>query len=360
VPLTPESVEILAKNGHRVLIETKAGEGAHFYDNDYSEAGADIAYDNEKVFEADIICKVAPPSNQEIEMLKMQQMLVSPIHLPTLKENYVRKLMNKKITALAFEYIKDDSDSFPFVRSMSEIAGSTSILLAAEYLSETVLGKGLLLGGISGVPPADVVILGAGVVGEFATRTALGLGAQVKVFDNNMYKLMRLQNDLGRRVYTSIIYPKLLAEALKSADVVVGAIHSPSGRSPVIVSEEMVAAMKAGSIIMDVSIDQGGIFETSELTSHADPTFKKFDVIHYCVPNIASRVARTASYAISNILTVNLLKASRMGGFEKLLRYDINTRHGVYLFRGCLTNEYLSQKFNIKFTDLELLFTANI
>ncbi len=360
VPLTPDAVDVLVANGHRVLLETKAGEGAHFKDKDYSEAGAEIVYDAKKVFEAEIILKVAPPSEEEMELLKMNQILVSPIHLPTLKDTFINKLMQKKVTALALEYIKDEAGSFPFVRSMSEIAGSSAIQIAGELLNSTKNGQGLLLGGISGVPPANIVVLGAGVVGEFAIRAALGLGASVKVFDNNIYKLMRLQNNVGRRLFTSAFYPDVLQKELEDADVVVGAIHSESGRTPIIVSEEIVSMMKPGAVIIDVSIDQGGVFETSEVTSHQNPTFKKYDVIHYCVPNIASRVARTASYAMSNILSSRLLKSSELGGLDKLFFYDHTSRHGVYIYKGCLTNKHLSERFNIKHTNIDFLFGGSM
>jgi len=360
IPLTPDAVDVLVSNGHRILIETKAGEGAHFKDKDYSEAGAEIIYDSRKIFEADIILKVAPTSEEEVELLKMHQILISPIHLPTINDTFINKLMQKKVTALALEYIKDEAGTFPFVRAMSEIAGSNAIQIAGELLSSAKNGQGLLLGGISGVPPANVVILGGGVVGEFATRAALGLGASVKIFDNNIYKLMRLQNNVGRRLFTSAFYPDVLQKELEDADVAVGAIHSESGRTPIIVSEEIVSLMKPGSVIVDVSIDQGGVFETSEVTSHQNPTFKKYDVIHYCVPNIASRVARTASYAMSNILSQRLLKSSELGGLEKLFYYDHSSRHGVYIYKGCLTNKHLSERFNIKHTNIDLLFAGNM
>jgi alanine dehydrogenase len=360
IPLTPDAVDVLVSNGHRILIETKAGEGAHFKDKDYSEAGAEIIYDPKKIFEAEIILKVAPPSEDEMELLKMNQILISPIHLPTLSDKFINKLMQKKVTALALEYIKDESGTFPFVRAMSEIAGSIAIQVAGELLSSAKNGQGLLLGGISGVPPANVIILGAGVVGEFATRAALGLGATVKIFDNNIYKLMRLQNNVGRRLFTSAFYPDVLQKELEDADVAVGAIHSESGRTPIIVSEEMVSLMKPGSVVIDVSIDQGGVFETSEVTSHQNPTFKKYDVIHFCVPNIASRVARTSSYAMSNILSLRLLKSSELGGLEKLFYYDHASRHGVYIYKGCLTNKHLSERFNIKHTNIDLLFAGSM
>ena len=359
VPLTPESVAVLVNNGHQVIIQSKSGDNAHIYDTDYSEAGAEIALTADEVYKkAHIILKSGPPSTEEIELMTMNQTLISPIHLPTMKQETVHQLMNKKVTAIAFEYIKDNSNLFPIVRSMSEIAGNTSVLVAAEYLANRKDGKGVLLGGITGIPPATVVILGAGTVGEFAARTALGLGAEVKIFDNSIYKLKRLQSDIGHRVFTSIFRQDILANALRHADVAIGAIHSKSGRTPVIVSENMVEQMKAGSVIIDVSIDQGGCFETSEVTNHDRPFFKKYDVIHYCVPNIPSRVPRTASIAISNVLTPSLLEAASVGGFEKLLYQNQNTRHGVYIYKGSLCNYHLSQHFKIKYTNLDLLFSA--
>lgn len=360
VALTPGAISILVGHDHRIIVESKAGEGAHISDAEYSEAGAEIAYNAKEIFQANIILKVAPLSEQEIHMLHPNQIIISPIHLPTVTEKYLDLLLQKKVIALAYEYIKDESDSFPIVSSMSEIAGSTAILIAAELLSNLNHGKGILLGGIAGVPPANVVILGAGTVGENAARTAIALGAEVKIFDNSIYKLRRLQRNIGARVFTSIIRQDVLAKALARADVAVGAVHSKSGRAPIIVTEEMVSHMRPGSVIVDVSIDQGGCFETSEVTTHTNPIFKKFDIIHYCVPNIPSRVPRTASQAISNVLTTMLLEASELGGFEKLMAVHPHIRNGVYVYKGTLTNLHLSEKFNMKSTDLNLLFTSGM
>ena len=360
VSLTPYDVKILCDNGHRVIIEKGAGKESYYKDHDYSEAGAEITENVKEVFQADILLKVAPPTLDEIDLLKHDQTLFSPIHLPTLNKENIIKLMNKKITAIAYEYLKDIAGSYPFVRSMSEIAGSSVILIAAEYLSNSKQGKGLLLGGIAGVPPSKVVILGAGVVGMYAAQAAIGLGASVTVFDNNIYKLMRLQSHLGFRVFTSVISPAILDKEMKNADVVIGAIHSGWGQTPLIVSEEMVSHMKPGSVIIDVSIDQGGCFETSEITTHDKPVFVKHDVIHYCVPNIASRVSRTASQAISNILSPLLLRTQELGGIKNLLHEDVGFRHGAYIYRGNLVNSHLSEKFKIKMTNLELLFASNL
>ncbi len=360
IGLTPESVRTLVANGHRIIIERGAGRDSNFADNDYTEAGAEVTSNTEEVFKADIIIKIAPPELDEIEMMQLNQTLISPLHLPTLKKEYVQKLMKKKITALAFEYTNDEAGRFPFVRAMSEIAGNSVILLAAEYLSNANEGKGILLGGISGVPPAKVVILGAGVVGTFAARAAIGLGAVVSVFDNNVYKLQRLQEKISQRVFTSTLSPQILEQELKTADVAIGAIHSKQGRTPVIVTEEMVSKMKPGSVLIDVSIDQGGCFETSEITSHAEPVFKKYDVTHYCVPNIPSRVSRTASHAFSNILTPILLRSGEMNGIKGLVFEDKGIRSGIYIYKGSLTNENLGSMFGLKHSNLELLFASNL
>ncbi|MBK9491835.1 MAG: alanine dehydrogenase, partial [Haliscomenobacter sp.] len=288
------------------------------------------------------------------------QILISPLHLPIISGEYINKLRQKRVIALAMEYIKDDLDNFPVVRTMSEMAGIRAMLTAAELLTSTGGGKGILLGGISGVPSAKVVILGAGIVAENATRVALGLGAEVRIFDNNIYKLKRLQNQVGRQLYTSSIDPYYLNEELLTADVAIGAIHSKSGRAPVIVSEEMVSRMRPGAVIVDVSIDQGGCFETSQVTSLDKPTFIRHGIIHYCVPNIASQVPRTSSMAISNILTSILLRSGNTGNIEHLLFSNPGLRHGVYTYKGCLCNEYLSERFQIKYTNLDLLMTSHL
>ena len=358
IALTPDSVAVLVSNGHRVVVEQKAGEGAHFSDKDYSEAGAKIAYEKKEVFECDLLIKSAPVSDQELDHLKVNQTIISPIHLPVMKTHILEKMMEKRITALSFENLKDDSGHNPIVRSMSEIAGSAVMLIAGQYLGSANNGKGVLLGGISGIPPTKVIIIGAGIVGEYAARTALAVGGSVKIFDNNIYKLKRLQNNMGARLWTSVIEPKILAKQLKTCDVAVGALSSAGGRTPIVVSEEMVAQMRPGSVVVDVSIDRGGCFETSEITSHEKPVITKYGVIHYCVPNIPSGFARTASQAVSNVLMPLLLEIGDEGGLEKLVWHKFNIRTGIYLFKGSLTNIHLSQRFNLKYTDLNLLIAS--
>lgn len=358
IVLTPQSVALLVLNGHEVVLESGAGNAANFPDDGYSEAGARIVYDIREVYQADLIIKVAPPTPEEIVLMKHGQTLISAIHIASLKDTFLKALMEKKITAISFEYLQDEGGILTVVRSMSEIVGATSILIAAEYLSNVSHGKGLMLGGISGIPPSEVVIIGSGTVGEFAARTALGLGAEVKVFDNSLYKLRRLQNNIGTRIFTSVIQPIVLRKALATCDVAVGAMRAEAERSPCIVSEEMVSTMKSGSVIIDVSIDQGGCFETSQVTNHTKPVFKKHDVIHYCVPNIASRVSRTASYALTNIFTPILLKIGETGGVKNMLWENTGVRSGVYVYRGHLTNKYLSNAFNLPYKDLDLLVAA--
>lgn len=358
VALTPEAVSVLVNNGHEVTVEHGAGEGSFYFDSDYSEAGARIVYEKQEVYKATMIIKSAPISEEEVCMLQPNQVIISPIHLPFLKTSMMEQLMQKKIIAIAFESIKDDSGTYPIVRSMSEIAGSSAILTAAQYLNNVHSGKGILLGGISGVPPAKVLIIGAGIVGEFAARAALGLGASVQVFDNSIYRLMRLQNNVGRRVFTSVIDPVTLAEELCMADVAVGALKPVNGITPMVVTEEMVQQMKAGSVIVDVSIDRGGCFETSRVTSHEKPVYKKYDVFHYCVPNIPSGVARTASRAISNVLMPIALECGEMSGAEGLILAKSGIRKGVYLYKGCVTNSSLARRFSLKYTDLDLLLAS--
>jgi len=263
VALVPDAVAVLVNNGHRVIVETNAGKASNFSDTDYSEAGAQIAHSAEEVYKADIILKVSPPSEKEIERMKPRQILLSTLHLSIQSDTFMRALMNKRVTAIAYGWIQDKEGIFPVIRAMGEIAGGASILIAAEYLSNVNNGPGLILGGISGISPTEVIILGAGTVGEFAARAAIGLGASVKVFDNSLYKLRRIQTALGRRIFTSVIQPRVLQKHLRTADVVIGAIRATKGRTPCVVSEEMVKDMKNGSVIVDVSIDEGGCFETS-------------------------------------------------------------------------------------------------
>lgn len=358
VSLVPEAVRLLIKDGHRVIVENDAGKASHFPNHLYSDFGAEIAYEPQSVYQCDVVVKVAPPTSTEISMLRGKQVLFSSLNIAGLTDFHFKQLSAKRVTAIAFEYLSDRDGNYPIVRAMSEIAGNTSILIAADYLCHPEHGRGLMFGGLSGIAPTEVVILGAGTVGEFAARAAMGMGAFVKVFDNAVYRLRRLQNNLGMRVYTSVMQPALLEEALLSADVAIGAVRSKGGLSPVCVTEEMVIKMKTGSVIIDVSIDQGGCFETSLMTDHKNPVFEKHGVTHYCVPNIASKVPRTASLALSNLLVPVILKVGEEGGINNILRSDQGVRNGVYLYNGISTNRYISDHFKLPHKDIDLLLAA--
>ncbi|GAB3254608.1 alanine dehydrogenase [Larkinella harenae] len=360
IALTPEAVAILVRNGHEVLVETGAGAGAKFSDNDYSEAGALIAPSPKEVYTADLILKVEPLVEQEFEYIKTGSTLISAVNLPNLEKKYFERLNSKKITALGYEYIEDKVGGMPVIRAMSEIAGSTVMLIAGEYLSSANNGRGVILGGITGVPPTKVVILGAGTVAEYAARTALGLGADIKIFDKHIYKLQRLKYAIGQHVYTSIIETDTLSEAIQRADVVIGAMRAEDGLSPIVVTQEMVSKMKLDAVIIDVSIDQGGNIATSRMTTHNAPVYKVENVIHYCVPNIASRVAHTASLALSNIFLPFLLKTGTIGGIEEMMFANRWFMKGVYSHNGLLTNAYIAKKFNMRYKDLSLLLAARI
>ncbi|MCF4101489.1 alanine dehydrogenase [Gillisia sp. M10.2A] len=354
VCLTPDAVAAITAHGHRVIIEAGAGKWARFSDQDYSNAGAEVTKDTKKVFSCPTILKIEPPSFEELEMINPQTILISALQLKTQCKEYFEKLATKRITALGFEFIRDEDGSYPAVHALSEIAGTASILIASEIMSNHAEGSGLMFGNISGVPPIEVVILGAGTVGEFAARSAIGLGANVKVFDSSLTKLRSIQTNIGQTLYTSTIQPKNLSKALKRCDVVIGAVRGKN-RSPILVTEQMVQSMKNGSIIIDVSIDMGGCVETSEITTHDKPIFTKHGVIHYGVPNIPSRYAKTASVSISNIFTPYLLHIAEEGGLENTLRFDKGLRNGLYFYHGILTNKSIADWFDLSYRDINLL-----
>jgi len=355
VSLTPDSIGLLIDSGHSVIVENNAGEASNFSNQEYIDKGAEIVFSKNEVYKANIIVKIEPPTSKEISLMHNNQKLISAVQINTQSKEFFNKLNKKNITSFGYEFIKDNHNKLPFVRIMSEIAGNTSMLIAGEYLSNVNQGKGLMLGGISGLIPTNVVVIGAGTVGEFACKSSLGLGASVIVFDNSITKLRRLQNNVKNIVSTSTLQPKVLLKALKRADVVIAALQIGNGRVPCVVTEEMVKEMKKGSVVIDVSIDQGGCFETSEVTSHKNPVFTKYDVIHYCVPNIASRVSRTASLAISNIITPILLTIAEDGGVRNTIRNNPSLRNGVYTYNSNLTNTILSKQFNIPYVNLDLI-----
>jgi len=360
VMLTPEGVALLVNNGHEVWIESKAGEYSKYTDREYSEAGAKVVFSTKEVYQADIMLKVMPPTLDEISYMKQGQALFSALQLAKVSQEYIEALMKQRVTGVSLEFLEDKVGGKPVVRAMSEISGSTVMLIAAEYLSSTNDGKGVILGGITGVPPTKVVILGAGTVAEYAARTAMGLGAEVKIFDNHIYKLRRLKQSLGAHIYTSTLDTVTLSHALAECDVAIGALRSDDDRAPCVVTEEMVSNMKANSVIVDVTIDQGGCFETSQITTHKKPVYKKFDVIHYCVPNIASRVSRTATTALSNIFTPMLLQIANNGGLEEMIFNKEWLMKGVYTYKGSLTHAALAKRFEMKYKDMKLFMISRL
>ena len=357
-PLTPQAVKILTDCGHKILIEENAGKGARFTDLDYSEAGAKIVSNKKDIYKASIILKVSPFLQTEIDLLQSNQTIISAIHLSTQKKEQMTALMKKRVHAIAFEYIKSNSGSYPIIQSMSEIAGKISINTASEFLSNQKGGKGVLLGGMTGISPAEIVIIGSDTAAEHAVNAALGLGADIKVFDKSISRLRDFQYRIGKQISTSILQPQALSKALKSAELVIGSHINNENSYDFIVSEKMVRDMKKGSVIIDLNADSGSCFETSIPTNHAEPVFEKHGVIHYCVPNIASQVARTASIALSNILSQVLLNISEQGGIVNLFKIDKGIRNGAYIFNGILTKELIGRKFNISFKDINLLMPA--
>ncbi|GGC00348.1 alanine dehydrogenase [Dyadobacter sediminis] len=360
IALTPDAVGILVRNGHEVWVEKDAGKGANLSDHEYSEAGARIVQSAKEVYQANVILKVEPLVEEEFGYIKSGTTLISVLNLPVLQKRYFEKLNELKITGISYELIEDKVGGKPIIRAMGEIAGSTVLLIAAEYLSTPNGGRGIILGGITGVPPTKIVIIGAGTVAEYATRAAISVGADVKVFDKHIYRLQRLKYSIGQNIYTSIIDSDTLGEAIARADVVIGTMRAENGSSPLIVTKEMVSQMKPGSVIIDVSIDQGGSFETSRMTTHKNPTFKYNDIIHYCVPNIPSRVAHTASTALSNVFLPFLLQTGTIGGIEEMIYANKWFMKGVYCHKGTLTNSHIARSFNMRYKDLTLLLAARM
>ena len=354
VCLTPDAVAALVANNHQVTVESGAGEEASFSDEEYRTAGARITNFKKEVFECTLVLKIAPPSSEEISLLKPNSTLISAVQKKTQTKDYFKALEQKKITAIGFEYITDQDGSFPILKSLSQIGGTAAIHIAAELMSATQNGKGLLFGNMSGIPPIEVVVFGAGTAGSYAAEAALNFGASVKVFDPSVSRLRHLQNQLKSPIYTSTLQPKNILKALRRCDVAIGALKGKN-HSPVIVPEEVVSHMKKGAVIIDMSIDNGGCFETSEITTHKNPTQEKYGVLHYGVPNIPARYPKTASVSISNICLPYLLQIAEKGGLENALKYDNGLRNGLYLYRGILTNSNLGEHFEIPFNDINFL-----
>ena len=361
ISLTPGGVSVLKANGHEVFIEKEAGLEANFSDQEYADAGAEIAYSVDELYKkSEMIVKVAPPAEDEFELLEQNQILLSALHLGNATEEFMEILIKKCITAIGYEFIQGDDKEFPIVRMMHEITGSMAVQIAAHYLEKSDGGQGIMLGGISGIPPATVVILGAGITAEYAARTSLGYGAQVFVMDNDLARLRHLENALDRRIITATANYQYLSSALQYADVVIGAAMFEGERAPVWVTEPMVTNMKPGSVIVDTVIDQGGCIATSKATTHSNPIYVKHDVIHYCVPNIPSNVARTATYALNNVLTPYLLAIGDAGGIRECLWSNTALRNGTYVYKKHLTKKALSEIFDMPYREIEMLIASQI
>lgn len=358
LPLTPEGVAIIAEEGHSVYVESGAGAAMAYSDLQFSEAGAYIVQSAADVFSADIILKIAPPTIEELSLMNNRSTIFSMLQLSNMSADCIRLMIKKKMNAIAYELIKDEQKAFPVVSSISEIEGSTAINVAAELMSNERGGKGILLGGVAGISPTEVVILGAGITGTVAARTALALGAQIKIFDHDINKLRKIQHYLGQQVFTSVIHPNVLIRALASADAVIGNLRYINDAERFMVSDDLVKTMKSGAVIIDLSIDQGGCFETSECRTIKNPVFEKYGVIHYCAPNISARVARTTSMALSNIFTPMLAKIARSGSVNAAIQESAGFRHGAYIFEGILVNRLIGNYYGINSNDIGLLLTG--
>jgi len=355
--LTPEGVAIVTEEGHSVYVQRGAGEPMSYSDLQYSEAGAFLV-DRAEVYGADIVLKIAPPTLEELEMMNDRSSIFSMLQLSNLSAECISLMMKKKMNAVAYELIKDEQKAFPVVSSISEIEGSTAIAVAAELMSNERGGKGLLLGGVAGISPTEVLILGAGITGTVAARTALALGAQIKIFDHDITKLRKIQHYLGQQVFTSVIHPAVLFKALASADAVIGNLRYINGSDRFMVSEKLVKTMKPGAVIIDLSVDQGGCFETSKCRTLKNPVFEKHGVIHYCVPNISARVARTTSMALSNIFAPMLLKIAHSGSVKSAIAESAGFRNGAYVFGGVLVNRLVGSYYGLASNDIGLLLAG--
>lgn len=357
VPLTPQAADLLVSYGHEILIEKEAGLAASYSDEEYRAAGA-LVMDNKKdIFECDIVLRVSPFSEEEIDMLKGHQALISDLQVNTHCANSISKLMQKKVTNIAYEYMEEEDGSKPVMQLMSQISGSASIVLINEYMSKSREGKGVLMGSVTGISPSELVILGSGTAAEFAARAALGMGALVKVFDDNICALRKLEQKLPQPIFTSVFYPKVMGKALKSADAVLAAM--PVGMPPSFrISEDMVKKMKPGSVIVDLNVSQGGCFETSRCTDLNNPTYIEHGIVHYCAPNLPAIASRTASIALSNVLIPILISIGEIGGIDNYIKSSKGFRKGVYVYNGILTNSMLAEKFNFPYKDIDLLLAV--
>lgn len=359
LPLTPEAIAILTQAGHRIWVETGAGLGINYSDTHFAEAGAEIKATPQEVYQADIVLKILPPTLAEVDCMRPRSTLLSFVPLNILSKEVFLRMMAKRITAVAYELITDEWNRIPMLNVTSEIEGAASITIASELLSNAQGGKGILLGGIPGVSPTEVVIIGAGNAGTVAARAAMALGAFVKVFDDDLNKLRLIHQTLGQGLFTSTFHPNVLQNAFRSADVVIGAMRYINARRHFVISEELIHAMKKGALLIDLRISQGGCFETTCCLSPADPpVFEQYGVLHYARPNVSNRVARTTSMAYSNILVPLLLGLGDAGSLVAWISSNRGFHEGVYLYNGAAVNEYVAHSFNLSSNNLDLFLSA--
>ena len=356
--LTPEGVALVTEEGHSVYVQRGAGVPMSYSDLQYSEAGAFLVDSAAEVFGADIVLKIAPPTIKELNMMHDHSTIFTMIQLTNMSAACIKQIMKKKMNAVAYELIRDEQNAFPVMSSISEIDGNTAIAVAAELMSNEHGGKGLLLGGVAGISPPEVLILGAGIAGTVAARTAVALGALVKVFDHDINKLRKLQHYLGQKIFTSVIHPTVLFKALATADAVIANLRYINHSERFMVSEELVKTMKTGAVVIDLSFDQGGCFETSECRTLQNPVFEKHGIIHYCVPNISARVARTSSMALSNIFAPMILKIGKSGSVKSAITESVGFRNGVCIYEGVLVNRLIGDYFGVASNDISLLLAG--
>lgn len=354
--LTPEAVGLLVDEGHKVILESGAGLPINYSDRYYSESGAHIVDSKAQVFEASLILKISPPTLNEVRMMRPRATVFSFLQQPMLSSTVLEAMSAKRINALAYDLVYDDAGSSPFATAMSEIEGASAITLAAELMSNANGGKGILMGGVPGVSPTEVVIIGADVAGTIAARAALGLGAMVKVFDNDVNKLRLMEHNLGRSLFTSTLQPNVMRNTFRSADVLIGAMEYINKPHRDRISEDLITELKQGAIVIDLRLAQGGCFETTmQACIPGAPTlYQKHGVLHFCEMSISSRVARTASIALSNIFSSLFMKMANGGGIIGLAQSDRGFSSGFYMFSGKMVNGYVANLFNLPVNDIGL------
>jgi alanine dehydrogenase len=352
VGLVPASVHELIKNGHEVYVEVNAGAGIKCFDGDYEAAGATIVDTAEEVFEnADLIIKVKEPQLQECAMLRPDQMLFTFLHLAAAKD-IAEALCKSACIAIAYETVTDDDGRLPLLAPMSEVAGRLSVQVGAHHLEKAQGGRGILLGGVTGVEPAEVLVLGGGFAGSHAIQIAMGMRAHVTVIDKSIHRLKQLQAEFGGALNTVSATDYAVAEHIKLADLVVGAVLVPGASAPKLVTKDMLDTMHAGAVMVDISIDQGGCFETSKPTTHEHPTFVVDGVIHYCVTNMPGAVPRTSTFALNNA-TLPFVLALANKGFAKAMEEDKHLLNGLNVYQGNITHEAVAEALDMRCVEMD-------